>query len=375
MDLHTTQRAYRLRCADKVGETTTMKRTLVIATMCMLLLATVGATVAVAKEKAPAGSSDVYQYDIQLDPTGTGKLVVNVKQQTFVFNAKGCTPGTTYYLYYTTASTGRVDLGWATADAYGRVSMQGPCAATPAELRTADGTTAPIRTGISVDLTSNAVEPVKPGDTITYTATITNTGDVTLTGITATVDPEKFGPATLSATTLAAGAGSVTGTFSYTVTQADIDTGLTVTVNVAGTPPSGSAVTGSDTLTVTVTAPKIRPQFTVHYATWEYDRTTGIITSLEQAGYLVEPTTSKGIAGATIHVYLKGTTTPVTPDGSTVPVTVTTDERGLWDTTLLPIAKYGWTSNVWDFADFYFAGDDTHTDAWAVMGYPTPLPP
>ncbi len=61
------------------------------------------------------------------------------------------------------------------------------------------------------------------GELITYTFTITNTGNVTLTGVSVT-DPLLSSPITLSATTIPVG-GSVTGTATYVVTQADIDAG------------------------------------------------------------------------------------------------------------------------------------------------------
>ncbi|MGZ4848851.1 MAG: hypothetical protein ACXV7G_12020 [Halobacteriota archaeon] len=103
-----------------------MKRTLVIAILCMLLLSTVGAVAAVAKDNQPAGKSSIWQYNIQIDPVGHGKLVLNTKTQTFTFAGEGCTVGTTYYLYYTDASGKRVDLGPpAVADELGKLFVAG----------------------------------------------------------------------------------------------------------------------------------------------------------------------------------------------------------------------------------------------------------
>lgn len=133
----------------------TMKRTLAITVMCMLLCATVGATAAVAKVNQPAGKSSVYQYTVNIDPAGTGKLVVNMKHGTFTFTGKGCEAGT-YYLYYTSSTGDRVNLGEPTAaDAYGNLAISGTCTATDAELKTVKVDTtappAPIEASLTVD--------------------------------------------------------------------------------------------------------------------------------------------------------------------------------------------------------------------------------
>src|SRR5690606_10112352 len=75
------------------------------------------------------------------------------------------------------------------------------------------------------------------GNTIEYTFTVTNTGNVTMDGITVS-DPKITDPIVLGATTLAPGE-STTGTATYTVTQAEKDAGAVENLATAtGTPPT-----------------------------------------------------------------------------------------------------------------------------------------
>ncbi len=88
------------------------------------------------------------------------------------------------------------------------------------------------------------------GDIITYSFTVTNTGNVTLTNVTVT-DPEASvsgGPIA----SLAPGASdSTTFTATYTITQDDIDHGSFLNkATVTGQPPAGDPVTDTDTETV-----------------------------------------------------------------------------------------------------------------------------
>ncbi|MEU9833633.1 hypothetical protein AB0D67_19110 [Streptosporangium sp. NPDC048047] len=96
------------------------------------------------------------------------------------------------------------------------------------------------------------------GRTITYSFLVTNTGDTTLTGVTAQdTSFSGSGPPpviTCPVTTLAPGA-STTCTGTYVTTQADVDAGAIVnTATASGTPPTGPQVTSAPS-TATVTIP------------------------------------------------------------------------------------------------------------------------
>ncbi|WP_010204279.1 beta strand repeat-containing protein [Salinibacterium sp. PAMC 21357] len=103
------------------------------------------------------------------------------------------------------------------------------------------------------------------GDVVNYTFTATNTGNVTLTGVTLT-DP-LFGVGVPSYTWSGGVAGqlnpgdTVTGTANYTITLADVDAGsIKNTATASGNPPTGAAVTAASPQLVTPTVaanPKI----------------------------------------------------------------------------------------------------------------------
>ncbi len=97
------------------------------------------------------------------------------------------------------------------------------------------------------------------GDTVDYTFTVTNTGNVTLTGVTVVDELEGLSDVVVDAWPGTAGVlapgQQVTARASYVLTQADADAGHVDNVaSVTGVPPVGAAVSDSDDETVTVPA-------------------------------------------------------------------------------------------------------------------------
>ncbi len=110
-----------------------------------------------------------------------------------------------------------------------------------------DSTDTPIAAGPAISLDKQAGVPTgnAAGDTIAYTFLVTNTGNVTLTGV--TVDDPLVGPVSCPVATLAPGA-STTCTATYTLTQADVDAGVVDnTATATGTDPTGTDVDATDT--------------------------------------------------------------------------------------------------------------------------------
>jgi plastocyanin len=86
------------------------------------------------------------------------------------------------------------------------------------------------------------------GDTITYTYTITNTDNVTISNI--SLDDDKLGPIISDNITLAPGE-NITATATYTVSEEDLEQGSIVNIATAtGTDPEDKTVTANDTATV-----------------------------------------------------------------------------------------------------------------------------
>ena len=125
---------------------------------------------------------------------------------------------------------------------------------TPPSTATVTATPAP---SLEIVKSADPTTVTAAGETVSYSFVVTNTGNVTLTGVGVTdTFTAPAGPAlsvTCPDTTLAPNA-STTCTATYTVTQADVDAGsIQNSATASGTPPTGPAVT-SPPSTATVTA-------------------------------------------------------------------------------------------------------------------------
>ncbi|PKQ22848.1 MAG: hypothetical protein CVT65_11160, partial [Actinobacteria bacterium HGW-Actinobacteria-5] len=100
--------------------------------------------------------------------------------------------------------------------------------------------------------------PTKAGDQITYSFTVTNTGNRPLTGVTVTDPMLSAATITCASTSLDVGASTTcSASPAYTVTQADVEAGKVAnSASVAASPPTGEgaagSVTATDTKTVTI---------------------------------------------------------------------------------------------------------------------------
>ena len=131
----------------------------------------------------------------------------------------------------------------------------GPAIASPP-----DSTSTPTSSVAALTLAKSAGTPtdvngngrVDAGDTIAYSFLVTNTGAVTVSGV--TVNDPKVGAVSCPTTTLNP-AGSTTCTKTYTITQADVNSGsVDNTATASGTNPSGGTVTSNTSSTNTPTS-------------------------------------------------------------------------------------------------------------------------
>ncbi|MFM9446090.1 LPXTG cell wall anchor domain-containing protein [Streptomyces acidiscabies] len=116
----------------------------------------------------------------------------------------------------------------------------------------------PATTSLSLTKSASPSQISRPGDTVTYSYRVTNTGEVPVTD--PRINESSFsGTGTkpsVSCPTGTVGVGaSVTCTVTYTATQADIDAGrISNTATATATPPSGMSAPVSNASTATVTA-------------------------------------------------------------------------------------------------------------------------
>ena len=131
---------------------------------------------------------------------------------------------------------------------------------TPTDTVTVPGTQSP---GLTLEKVADKTTVSRVAETITYTFTATNTGNVTLTdaditdplpGLSALSCQSPVGTSVTTPVTLPPGA-VLECTATYAVTQADLDAGaVNNTATATGTPPTGPPLTPTDTVTVVVAA-------------------------------------------------------------------------------------------------------------------------
>ncbi|MEN3340634.1 MAG: hypothetical protein V7644_38 [Actinomycetota bacterium] len=106
---------------------------------------------------------------------------------------------------------------------------------------------------------SPPTQTVVQGATVTFTITVTNTGDVTLTDVTVT-DALSPGCARTKADIPGLASMAPGATLTYTCTSAAVIASFTNVATATGTPPSGPNVTASASAAVTATAPLTPPK-------------------------------------------------------------------------------------------------------------------
>ena len=120
---------------------------------------------------------------------------------------------------------------------------------------------------LDVVKTADVTSDLALGDVVTYTYAVTNTGNVTINNVSVTDSHSGAGPlgaiTPANVTTLAVG-DSVDFTASYTITQADLDAGGTITntATADGTPTGGTLVPATGDETVTPEGPAPEADFT-----------------------------------------------------------------------------------------------------------------
>ncbi|HEU5037584.1 MAG TPA: hypothetical protein VFT70_11300 [Nocardioides sp.] len=116
----------------------------------------------------------------------------------------------------------------------------------------------PLLPAVEIDKTAGAINDLDgngpdAGDTVTYSFTVTNTGNTALSNV--AVTDAKLGAVTCPQTSLAAGASMSCAPKSYTLTQADVTAGqVDNTATVAGKGPNGVPVTDDDSVSTTIPA-------------------------------------------------------------------------------------------------------------------------
>jgi len=168
---------------------------------------------------------------------------------------------------------------------------------------------------------------VNIGDTVTYCFNVTNTGDVTLSGI--TVNDDLYGHVTLGTTTLAPGE-STEGTVTHIVVGSDAPS-VTDIATATGTDPLGGTVTDTDPCTINVAKETTPPasitglnnltteQSRIHW-TWADPTDADFVEVMIYLDGILETNVSKDVRNYTA--------TGLTPDTNYTIGTHTVDDKG-----------------------------------------------
>ena len=144
-------------------------------------------------------------------------------------------------------------------NAGGVTNVAAVTAKTPSDKPTGDDDTVTVHasdeSGVTLDKVATPKTVTKAGDVVTYTFTVTNTGNTTLTNVAVTdpMDGVTLDNACKDLGTLRPGAKAAC-TATYVVKQRDLDAGkVQNTATVTATPPNGVPITDDGTETVTTT--------------------------------------------------------------------------------------------------------------------------
>jgi uncharacterized repeat protein (TIGR01451 family) len=199
---------------------------------------------------------------------------------------------------------------------------------------------------IKVANAAGVTNPAQIGNVITYTFTVRNTGNVTLTNV-VIADP-KLGVTLVGgpiATLAPGGQDTTTFTASYAVTQGDIDAaGVTNTATATGTTPTGGTVTDDSGTTLTNDTPTVVPLATTAAITLVKSSSTAGFSSPPAVGdvisyaFSIRNTGSVTLSGVTLSDTLPGiviaggplaTLAPGATDATTFTATYTLTQANL----------------------------------------------
>ncbi|MBO1415887.1 DUF11 domain-containing protein [Streptomyces sp. FH025] len=192
----------------------------------------------------PFQVGDTVNYTYTVTNTGTATLT-NIAVTDDHVTSVTCAPttlnpgqsSTCHGSYVITAADGQAGHVTNTAHATGTDPQGQTVQSPPAQATVNVGTNVP---SLALTKRADATGAVHPGETITYTYTVTNTGNTTLTSV--TVNDDRVQPVTCDRTTLEPGQ-STTCHGTYVVTEADAEAGsITNTARATARDPQGELV-------------------------------------------------------------------------------------------------------------------------------------